>query len=133
MVMYEFYANLNDNIIVQGEAQFEKVFVRGHIYKFFLRVISEYLNIPILENFNFEKEYALDHVAIELLGYKYMWPKTNVLRVANLTLKYNGLHKIALSNWLPTKHVTILSQDFATLLNDIGTSAPLHLGQILFD
>ena len=62
------------------------------------RVICEYLNITIPENFKFEKDYMLDDVATELLGYKCSWPKTNVLRVADLTLRYNGLHKIALSN-----------------------------------
>ena len=62
-----------------------------------------------------------------------MWPKTNVLRVAHLTLKYNGLHKISLNNWLPTQHVTTLSRDFAILLFDIGTDALVHLGQIFFE
>ena len=57
----------------------------------------------------------------------------NVLSVANHTLKYNVLPKIALSNWLPTKHVTTLSRDFSTILYDIGTGAPMHLGQIFYD
>ena len=69
-VVHESYANLSDNIVVQGKAQFEKVFVKGHVYKFSPRVISEYFNIPIPGNFNFEKEYVLDDVATELLGYK---------------------------------------------------------------
>ena len=56
-----------------------------------------------------------------------------MLRVVDLTLKYNGLHKISLSNWYPTKHVTTLSSDFSTLLFDIGTNAPVNLGQIIFD
>ena len=56
-----------------------------------------------------------------------------MLRVTDLTLKYNSLHKIAHSIWYPTKHVTKLSCDFATLLFDIGTNAPVHLGQIIFD
>ena len=46
----------------------------------------------------FEKDYDLDDVAIELLGYKCVFPKTNVLSVADLTLKYNDLHNITLSN-----------------------------------
>ena len=107
--------------------------MRGHVYKFSPIAICEYLNIPIPENFNFEKDYALDDVATKLLGYKCVWPKKYFLRVADLTLKYNDLHKIAPSNWLPTKYVTILSRDFATLLYDIGTGAPMHLGQIFFD
>ena len=52
------------------------------MYKFFPRVIREYLNIPVPENFDFNKDYALDDVAIEFLGYKCVWPKTNVLRLA---------------------------------------------------
>ena len=74
----------------------------------------------------------MDDVATEFLGYKTVWLKTNVLRVVDLTLKY-GLHKIDLSNWYLTKHVTTLSHDFATLLFDIGIGAPMHLGQIVFD
>ena len=85
------------------------MFVWGHIYEFSPRVIYDYLIIPIPKNFVFEKDYVLDDVATELLGYKCVWLKTNVLRVVDLTLKYNGLHKIALSNWFPTKHVTTLS------------------------
>ena len=83
-VVQEFYANLSNNIVVEGEPQFEKVFVRGHVYEFSPRVICEYLNLSFLENFSFEKEYVLDDVAIELLGYKYVWSKTNVLRVVDL-------------------------------------------------
>ena len=109
------------------------MFVRDHIYKFSPRVICEYLNIPIPKKIEFEKDYVLDDVITELLGYKCVWPKTNVLRVADLTLKYNGLHKIALSNWFPTKHVTTLSRDFASLLYDIVIDALVHLGQIVFD
>ena len=97
-VVHEFYANLSDNINVQREPQFEKVFVKGHMYEFSPRAICESLNISIPENFNCEKEYVMDDVAIEQLGYKCVWPKINVFRVADLTLKYNGIHKIALSN-----------------------------------
>ena len=131
--VHEFYANLSDNIVVPSESQFEKVYVRGNVYEFSRRAICDYLNILVPENSNFEKDYAIDDIATELLGYKCVWPKTNVLRIAELTLKYNGLHKIALGNCLPTKHVTTLSRDFAMLLFDIGTGAPVHLGQIFFD
>ena len=54
------------------------------------------------------------------------------MKVADLTFKYNGLHKITFSNWVPTKHVTTVSRDFATLLFNFGTGAPVHLGQIFF-
>ena len=127
-VVHEFYSNLSDNIVIEGENQFQKVFVRGNVYEFSPRVISEYLNISIPEDFVFEKDYALDEVATELLGYKTTWPKTNVLKVADLTLKYNGLHRIIVRNWYSIKHVTTLSRDFATLLFDIGIGVPVPLG-----
>ena len=44
-VVYEFYPNLSDNIVIKGKDQFEMVFVRRHVY-------------------------VLDKVATELLGYK---------------------------------------------------------------
>ena len=68
--MHEFYANLSDNITVPSEPEFETVYVRDYVYDFSLRAICDYLNIPIPEDFNFEKDYALDDVVIELLGYK---------------------------------------------------------------
>ena len=132
-VVHEFYANLSDNIVIEREEKFEKVFVREHVYEFSPRVISEYLNISIPEDFVFEKDCVLDDVTTELLGYKTTWPKINILRVADLTLKYSGIHKIFRSNWYPTKHVNTLFRDFATILFDIGTGAPMHLGQIIFD
>ena len=49
----------------------------------------------------FEKGYNLDDVGSELLGYKITWSRTNVLRIADLTLKYNGLCKIALVIGIP--------------------------------
>ena len=46
-VIHKFYANLSDNMLVEGEDQFEKVFFWGHVYEFSPRVISEYFNISI--------------------------------------------------------------------------------------
>ena len=100
--VHEFYANLSDNIVVQGETQFERVFVKGHIYEFSPRLIYEYLNIPILENFEFEKDYVLDDVATELLNYKCVWPTTNVLRVVTLPLSIMAFTKFPLTIGCPS-------------------------------
>ena len=96
-------------------------------------VICTYLNIPFVDQDENEKKYVLDDVAKELLGHKCVWPKSNVLKVVDLTLKYNCLYKIALKNWLPTKHVTSVSRNFATVLFGIGTRAIVNLGQSFFD
>ena len=54
--------------MIKGDDEFEIVFVRGRIYEFSPKVISEYLNISISKNFNYERDYILDDVASELLG-----------------------------------------------------------------
>ena len=95
-VIHKFYTNLSDNIVVKGESEFEKVFMRGLVYDFSPRIISEYLNISVPEDFNYEKDYMLDDVALELLGYKTTWPKPNVLRVVDLTFKYKPYTKLLL-------------------------------------
>ena len=69
-VVHEFYATLNDNVAVLGEKEFGKVYVMGHIYDFSLRPICDYLHIHVLDYTKFEKDYALDSVATELLGFK---------------------------------------------------------------
>ena len=58
-VVHEFYANLSDNILVEEEDQCEKVFVKGDFYEFSPRVISEYLNISIPENFVLRRTMSL--------------------------------------------------------------------------
>ena len=88
-------------LLSKGNNSLRKSLLGGYVYLFSSIIICEYLNIPIPKNFTFEKEYVLDDVAIESLGHKCVWPKTNVLRVADLTLKYNGLHKIALATSCP--------------------------------
>ena len=57
-------------------------------------VICIYLNIPFVDYDENEKKYVLDDVATKLLGHKCVWPKLNVLKVVDLTLKYTGLYKI---------------------------------------
>ena len=69
-VIHEFFTNLSDKILVEREDEFGKVFVKGHVYDFSSRVISEYLNISIPKNFNYERDYVLDDITSELLGHK---------------------------------------------------------------
>ena len=44
--MHEFYANLGDKIVVEGEDQYESL-LWGHIYEFSPRVICEFLSALI--------------------------------------------------------------------------------------
>ena len=62
----------------------------------------------------------MDMVASELVGPKSTWLKCNYLKDSVITLKYSGLHKIAMNNWNPTKHYSTLSKDVTSLIYDIG-------------
>ena len=79
-VVHQFYANLSQNVDVAESLEFEKVYVRGHVYEFSPKAICEYLRI-IMYSFNeFDKTYYMDGVASKLLGSKSTWPKNNSLR-----------------------------------------------------
>lgn len=84
--MHEFYANLTENICVLGKKSLKK-FVRDHVYDFSPKAIWNYLNILYFD-FDDNEDYVLDDVASELyFGTKFVWPKSNALRVADLILK----------------------------------------------
>ena len=97
-VVHEFYANLSENIDVPECLEFEKVFVRGHLCEFSPKEISDLLKIPMYGFDELNKTYIIDVVALERLRTKSTWHKTNSLRASEITLKYSGLHKIAMSN-----------------------------------
>ena len=80
----------------------------------------------------FDKMYNMDGVTSELLGTKSTWPKNNSLRATEITLKYYGLHKIAMNNWSPTTQYTTLSKDMATLVFNIGSCVQVNLEKLIF-
>ncbi|PON34565.1 hypothetical protein PanWU01x14_343510 [Parasponia andersonii] len=72
-----------------------------------------------------------DMVATELLGTKKKRPKEDILQVTDLTLKYRGLHRIAIHNWRPTTHYPTIHFDIASFLYDVGTGVSVNLGKRL--
>lgn len=97
-IMQEFYANLYENVDNKENVKYRKVYVRGHIYKFSLKDICDFLKIHLYDFDDFDKEYDMDKVASELLGVESVWLEANLLKVPEMTLKYPSLHKIALTN-----------------------------------
>ena len=109
-IIREFYANLSEDANSKGKPEFQKVFVRGHLYDFSPKVIYDYLKILL---YDFDKDYDMDVVASELPSMDNKWLGKKALKVSDLTLKYVGLHKVAMSNWWPTSHYHTISEDFA--------------------
>ena len=112
-IVREFYANLSEDVDSEGKPEFQKVFVRGHVYDFSSKIICDYLKILL---YDFQKDYDMNVIAFELLGMGIKWPRKKTLKVFNLTLKYASLHKEAMSNWWPTSHYPIGSLLLTTLL-----------------
>ena len=102
-VVHEFYASLSENVDMAESLEFEKVYTSCHLYEFSLKVICEYLKIPMFSFNEFDKTYNMNGVALELFGTKFTWLKNNSLRPAEITITYSGLHKIAMNNWSPTE------------------------------
>ncbi|PON74025.1 hypothetical protein TorRG33x02_248020 [Trema orientale] len=132
-VVQEFYANITDGFDEPGSITYHKIFVRNHIYDFSPQIISDFLGVPLKPHDESDKEYDEDMVATELLGTKRTWPKEDVLQVTDLTLKYRGLHRIAMHNWRPTTHYPTIHFDSAVFLYDVGTGVPVNLGQLIFE
>ena len=132
-LLENFMQNLSDDVDCKGKPTFRKVFVRGHVYEFSPKAMCEFLNVPIFDFDAFDKDYDMDNVATGLLGIDSKWPGKKTLKVSNLTLKYVGLHKVAITNWWPTSHYPTISEDFVCFMFDVGTGVKVNLGQIMFE
>ena len=62
-----------------------------------------------------------------------IWPNKNKVLSSTLSVKYFVLHKITLSNWLPSLHKYYATKDMATLLFLIGTGEEFDMGKLLFE
>ena len=60
------------------------------------------------------------------------WPYKFQLLSSHLILRYSILHKIAMCNWLPTTHCTVVSKSFATFLFQVGMKRKFNLGKLVF-
>ena len=132
-IITEFFANLSEDFHCEGKPAFQQVFVRDHVYEFSPKVICDFLKFPCMTLMIFDKYYDMDIVAIELLGIDSTWPEKKTFKISDLTLKFVGLHKVAMTNWWPTSHYLTISQDFACFLFDVGTWVKVNLGQIMFE
>ena len=62
-----------------------------------------------------------------------VWSSKNKVLSSILSVKYSILHKITLTNWLPSLHKTYVSKDMVVLLFLIGTGKEFDMGKLLFE
>ena len=82
-IVKQFYANLSKDVDSEVKPEFQKVFVRCHVYDFSTKIICDYFKIPLYDFDDFEKYYDIDVIAFELLGMDSKWPRKKTLKVSS--------------------------------------------------
>ncbi|XP_031101905.1 uncharacterized protein LOC116005806 [Ipomoea triloba] len=128
----EFYANLMLTLKEVGSSQYGRVWLRGNEYNFNPSIINMYLGIdasdiedPVL---------GANTITKVITGgtYNYCPTETNMLPAKSLTTKYAILHKIAMTNWMPSEHRGGLNLHMANLIYRIGKCILVDLGDLIF-
>ncbi|KAG9451352.1 hypothetical protein H6P81_011317 [Aristolochia fimbriata] len=113
-------------------AKFHPVWLRGHYYEFSPAILDMFVGVPSVDEI--PDDASLDEIISELTGgYKKQWVSHRTFPTSALTTKYYGLHKAAISHWMPTGHYTIVNKALARFMYRVGKSIPVNLGKIIFD
>ncbi|KAA0040706.1 flocculation protein FLO11-like [Cucumis melo var. makuwa] len=62
-----------------------------------------------------------------------VWPVDEQLPVASLTVKYSILHRIRISNWIPSTHASIMSTSLCHFVYLVGTEVKVNVGGFIFN
>ena len=66
-------------------------------------------------------------------GVRTTWGKNKAFPASKLTSKYAILHKLLVTNWLPSNHKTGVLKSVVILLFMIGTGVSFNLGKLIFN
>ena len=62
-----------------------------------------------------------------------VWPVDGQLPVASLMVKYSILHRIGISNWIPSKHASTISTSLGHFVYLVGTKVKVNIGEFIFN
>lgn len=122
-LVYEFYVNLSPSIMVDGSAQFHKVYVRGHVFNFSAKLINDLFGFGSEEDEVDElsdDEVNKDDIATELYGVDSVWPIEKRLKVSKLTTTYAMLTRVGKYKWFPTTHGSTIYLGIGNFLYKLG-------------
>ncbi|XP_010556510.1 PREDICTED: uncharacterized protein LOC104825815 [Tarenaya hassleriana] len=126
----EFYANLTERTALKNDIMFHKVYVRGRFLDFSPALISRVLGTP--EPKNTSQEVDLKNLEVTLTG-EYDESRDGQLTIAQLLYLPTVLHKVARTNWVPTKKSDFIQKDTQQLIYRIIKGMDVNLGQFLFE
>nr|GMC46884.1 uncharacterized protein LOC109169177 [Ipomoea batatas] len=124
-VVYEFYANLAPELVCHN-----RVYVRGRMFEFGPASINHYF-----WSANSDHDFVedMDQITAKLTGgAKTRWVAKDTIKAVDLTASFALLHKIACTNWMPTKHHSYVKRSMAVLLYKIDQGVKFNLGELLF-
>ncbi|KAG9457652.1 hypothetical protein H6P81_002160 [Aristolochia fimbriata] len=127
-VVQEFYANLDK----LKHSERSQVYVRGHWYDFSIGHIVEYLGLPspVDEPLSVDDQTMLRELIDNLI---HDWGDSHIFPASKLAPKYAALHKIAIWNWVPTRHRGTIHRSMLEFLYRVGTGQSVNLGMRIFD
>ncbi|XP_050938794.1 uncharacterized protein LOC103485731 [Cucumis melo] len=100
-----------------------------HIHGVCFNVSSELLNSYL--DITLPADYAVSYPTSERLaeeltgGTVPVWPVDGQLPVASLMVKYSILHRIGISNWIPSKHASTISTSLGHFVYLVGTKSTI--------
>nr|GMC57811.1 uncharacterized protein LOC109169177 [Ipomoea batatas] len=124
-VVYEFYANLAPELVCHN-----RVYIRGRMFEFGPASINHYFWSADSDD-DFVED--MDQITAKLTGgAKTRWVAKDTIKAVDLTASFALLHKIACTNWMPTKHHSYVKRSMAVLLYKIDQGVKFNLGELLF-
>ena len=122
-IMLEFYVNLSKDM---GDP-----FI--YWFEFSPSIINQYWECEDVSDDEIEVLETDPMVSVITRGKVQTSPQKYNLCSSHLTSRYSILHKIAMRNWLPTTHLTLITKKFTTLLFQIGMKRKFNLGKLVFE
>jgi len=128
----EFVVNIPEDIADKNNKEFCKVFVRGKCVKFSPTVINKFLGRGTEGSGELE---ATDNEVCRKItaGQVKEWPSKKHLSAGKSTVKYAILHKIGSANWVPTNHISTISNALGRIIFAIGTKLNFDYGRFMFE
>ncbi|XP_012852510.1 PREDICTED: nucleolar and coiled-body phosphoprotein 1-like [Erythranthe guttata] len=133
LVVKEFYANLQTSFLKKNSPNFGKVFVRNAIYSFSPKIINSHLQTPTVID---EDNYGdFTEICKVISGNRLKnWPAhPRKFQVSQLTAFYSVLFRLTVTNWIPSKNVSVVTKPHAVLMYKLGMGLPVDFGKLFFD
>ncbi|KAA0053951.1 flocculation protein FLO11-like [Cucumis melo var. makuwa] len=131
--MRELIVNLPSDFNDPTADEYQKVHVRGVCFNVSPELLNTYLGLTL------PADYAVSYPTPERLaeeltgGTILVWPVDGQLPVASLKIKYSILHRIRISNWIPSTHASTISTSLGHFVYLVGTGVKVNIGEFIFN